>query len=333
MSPLGVGPSGMSPLGVGPFGISPGPGMRIVSLLPSATEVLFAIGAGDDVVAVTHECDHPAAAASRAVVTASAIDHAGQSCAAIDRHIRGALHAGSSIYRLDEQQFARLRPDLIVTQELCEVCAVAYREVERAVRRLPAEVPIISLEPESLDDILASVLSVGSSTGREGAAAAVVAGLAERIRTVESGGDAATARPRVACIEWIDPLMAGGHWVPEMVRRAGGDDVLGEAGRPSRWVGWDELEAGRPDVVVLMPCGFDLPRTLAEARALVGRPEFTRLPARATRRVVAVDGSAYFNRPGPRIVGGLELLAAVLAAAPGGALPAGAAWVELPEVG
>lgn len=304
--------------------------MRIVSLLPSATEILFAIGAGDEVVAVTHECDHPPAAHPLPAVTASAVDHEGQTCAAIDRHIRGALHAGSSLYRLDEELLGRLHPDLIVTQELCEVCAVAYREVEEAARRLPAEVPVLSLEPESLEGILATVTAVGRATGHEAGAGAVVRALRERIVAVEGRVDPRAVRPRVACIEWTDPPMVGGHWVPELVARAGGDDILGRPGEPSRWVEWAQLPTASPEVVVLMPCGFDLSRTLLEARTLVERPEFAALPAARAGRVVAVDGSAYFNRPGPRIVEGLELLAAILPARPPAPLPPGAAWVELP---
>ena len=302
--------------------------MRIVSLLPSSTEILFAIGAGEDVVAVTHECDHPPAARSRPAVTASAIDHEGQPCAAIDRHIRSALHAGSSIYRLDEELLERLRPDLIVTQELCEVCAVAYREVEQAVRRLPAPVPVLSLEPDSLEGILSSITAVGRMTDRAAQASTVVEGLRRRIAAAQAAVDPAVPRPRVACLEWTEPLMVGGHWVPDLVARAGGDDVLGGAGEPSRWVEWEELQAAAPEVVVLMPCGFDLPRTLVEARAVVGRAEFAALPAARSGRVAAVDGSAYFNRPGPRVVAGLELLAAIFSGRPGGRLPWGAAWVE-----
>ncbi|MFN2450809.1 MAG: cobalamin-binding protein [Candidatus Dormibacteria bacterium] len=304
-----------------------------MSLLPSATEILFTIGAGPEVVAVTHECDHPAAARSLPAVTASAIDHQGAACAAIDRHIRAAVHTGSSIYRLDEQRLAQLHPDLIVTQELCEVCAVAYREVEQAVRRLPSPVPVLSLEPESLDDVLASMMAVGRATGREPQAAEAVAGLRRRIAAVEGGVDPALARPRVACIEWTDPPMAAGHWVPEMVHLAGGEDVLGTPGAPSRWVTLEQVAASRPDVVVLMPCGFDLRRTLLEAAGLASREEFRQLPAYAAGRVVAVDGSAYFNRPGPRIVTGLELLAAVIRAQPRAPLPGGADWVDLGRAG
>ncbi|HEV3231032.1 MAG TPA: cobalamin-binding protein [Candidatus Dormibacteraeota bacterium] len=317
--------------------------MRVASLLPSATEILFAIGAGPEVVGVTHECDHPEAARWLPALTSSAIDHDGQPCAAIDRHIRGALHGGSSIYRLDETLLARLRPDLVVTQELCEVCAVAYGQVERAVRRLPGEAEVISLEPSSLDDVLATMLALGRRTGHLVEAGMAVAALRARITAVDAlpppgpppaagaGGPRPTAgsaaRPVVACIEWTDPLMAGGHWVPEMVRRAGGVDPLGREGRRSEYVEWDRVVAVQPDVMLLMPCGFGLAETLARAAEVTGREGFADLPCARSGRVVAVDGSGYFNRPGPRIVAGLEIVAAALRAEPGDQLPEGAAWV------
>ncbi|MHB8718037.1 MAG: cobalamin-binding protein [Candidatus Dormibacteria bacterium] len=299
--------------------------MRIVSLLPSATELLFAIGAGDEVVAVTHECDFPEAARRLPAVTANLIDHSGQPPAAIDRHIRGAVHMGSSIYALNEELLASLEPDLVVTQELCEVCAVAYREVSAAVRRLPGSVEVLSLEPRSLAGILDSALTLGAATGHEPEARTVVASLGARIGTV-AARPAPPRRPRTACIEWTDPIMAGGHWVPEMVRLAGGDDVLGAEGEPSRYVEWEEVRRAAPDLVVLMPCGFGLGRTLELAGEVTGRDGFAALPC-AGGRVVAVDGSSYFNRPGPRIVYGLHILAAALRARPGDPLPAGAAWV------
>ena len=301
-------------------------GVRIASLLPSATEILFAIGAGDDVVGVTHECDHPAPARRLPRLTSSAIDHHGQACAAIDRHIRSALHAGSSIYRIDEELLARLDPELIVTQELCEVCAVAYAEVELAARRLPGEVPVLSLEPTSLEGIAATVEAVGRAAGRETRAAEVATEMRSRVAAVEAL-PRPSAVPRVACIEWTDPTMAGGHWVPEMVRLAGGLDPLGRRGQLSHYVGWDEVVAAEPEVMVLMPCGFGLDQTLAVAGEVTSRAGFGGLPCGRSRRVVAVDGSSYFNRPGPRIVAGLEMMAAIIRAQPGDRLPAGAAWV------
>jgi iron complex transport system substrate-binding protein len=300
--------------------------MRVASLLPSATEILFAVGAGPEVVGVTHECDHPEGARSLDVLTSSAIDHDGQACAAIDRHIRGAVHAGSSIYRLDEARLAALRPDLVVTQELCEVCAVAYSEVVHAVRRLPGDAEVLSLEPASLDDICATVVAVGRATGHLAAAEATAAGMRQRIEAV-AVMPRPEPTPRVVCVEWTDPIMAGGHWVPEMVRLAGGNDRLGREAQPSHYVEWEEVVGAAPDVMVLMPCGFGIDQTIAVAGDVTRRPGFRDLPCARSGRVAAVDGSGLFNRPGPRIVDGLELLAAVLRGRHGESLPNGAAWV------
>jgi iron complex transport system substrate-binding protein len=298
-----------------------------VSLLPSATELLFAIGAGDQVVAVTHECDHPAAARGLPAVTRNLIDHAASAPAAIDHHISRARHEGSSIYALDELRLGELHPDLIVTQELCEVCAVAYREVAQAVRRLPGSTDVLSLEPASLDDILDTATTLGEATGQADGAARLVTQLRDRIAAVESLSPPSPL-PVTVCIEWTDPIMAGGHWVPEMVELAGGVDPLGERGQPSRYVEWEEILAVQPAVMVLMPCGFGLDRTLDLASEITARPGFAELPCARTGRVAAVDGSSYFNRPGPRIVDGLEILATVLRSHPGSALAPGAEWVK-----
>lgn len=300
--------------------------MRIASLLPSATEILFAVGAGDEVVAVTHECDYPAEAQGLPQLTASAIDHTGQTCAAIDRHIRGALHAGSSIYRLDETLLSDLHPDLIVTQELCEVCAVSYAQVKEAVRRLPGAAPVLSLEPSSLADIFLTIETVGEAVGKREGARVLADSLRERVGAVEAL-PAPLPRPRMACIEWTDPLMAGGHWVPEMVRLAGAQDPLGHEHAPSEYVSWDALIAADPEILVLMPCGYSLDQTLAAANDVMDHPNFSSLACSRSGRVVAVDGSSYFNRPGPRIVDGLEMLAAITRRQPGEELPAGAQWV------
>lgn len=300
--------------------------MRIVSLLPSATELLFAIGAGDEVVAVTHECDHPPGARALPAVTANVLDHDGQSPATVDRHINQARHDGSSIYALDTTALETLRPDLIVTQELCDVCAVAYRDVAAAVRLLPGSIDVLSLEPSSLHDIVATVTTLGEVTEHQQEAAVLAAAMSERIAAIAS-----SARPRpeplVVCVEWTDPIMAGGHWVPEMVHLSGGRDPLGLAGEPSRYVEWDAVREAQPDVLVLMPCGFGLDRTLALAPEITQRRGFDELRCARSGRVAAVDGSAFFNRPGPRIVDGLEILAAVLRGEPGSPLPGGAAWV------
>ena len=300
---------------------------RIVSLLPSATEILFAIGAGDLVAGVTHECDHPAAARHLPHVTANAVLMDGAAPGEIDRHIHAARHEGSSIYRLDEALLASLEPDLIITQELCDVCAVAYGEVRRAVRRLSGDVPVLSLEPRSLADVCASVEEVGRATGREHDAVRVADGMRARIAAIASRAAVDTA-PQVVCIEWTDPIMVGGHWVPEMVRVAGGVDALGVEGKPSRYVAWDDVVAADPDVVVIMPCGFDLEQTMTLAPEVSSRPGFKDLRCSRGGRVIAVDGSAYFSRPGPRLIQGLEILAAAMRGQHGNSMPAGSRLLE-----
>jgi iron complex transport system substrate-binding protein len=301
------------------------PASRVVSLLPSATEILFAIGAGDRVVGVTHECDHPDAARDLPAVTSSMLVTDATAPGVIDRHIHAARHAGSSIYRLDAATLARLEPDLIVTQELCDVCAVAYSEVRRAVRRLPGGVPVLSLEPRSVEEICASVEEVGVATGHIDGAAGVAASMRRRVAEI-GAMDSLEPRPRVVCIEWTDPLMVGGHWVPEMVRIAGGLDVLGDQRAPSRYVSWEEVVDAQPEVMILMPCGYDLARTLELVPEVASRPGFDELPAARAGRVFAVDGSAYFSRPGPRIIDGLEILAAAVRGEPGDAPPSGSAY-------
>ena len=302
---------------------------RVVSLLPSATEILFAIGAADRVVGVTHECDHPDAARLLPKVTSSLLPADGVAPGDIDRHIHAARHAGSSIYRLDVAELARLAPDLIITQELCDVCAVAYSEVRRAVRRLPGDVPVLSLEPRSMEDICRSIEEVGAVTGCADGAADTASAM-RRIIAEISALPRAGLPIRVACIEWTDPLMAGGHWVPEMVRIAGGVDVLGVEGAPSRYVSWDDVVDAQPEVMILMPCGYDLARTMELVPEVTSRPGFDDLPCARSGRVLAVDGSAYFSRPGPRVVHGLEILASAIRAEPAGPAPFGAAYWNQP---
>lgn len=279
-------------------------------------------------VAVTHECDYPAEAVRRLPrVTSNALPTDGTTSREIDTHIRSARHAGSSIYNLDAAALMRIEPDLIVTQELCDVCAVAYETVVRAVRLLPGPVPIVSLEPATLDEIVATAGALGEATGEPNGGSAVAAAMRERIAVIAAAA-APEPRPRVVCIEWTDPIFIGGHWVPEMVRIAGGNDVLGVAGQPSADIPWHHVLEAQPEVLVLMPCGFGLEETLERAVEVSGRPGFAGLPCAQNGRVVAVDGSSYFNRPGPRIVDGLEILAAAVRAHPGDPLPTGAAWVE-----
>ena len=285
--------------------------MRIVSLLPSATEIVCALGLADELVAVTHECDYPPQVRDKPTITASALDQARDS-ATIDRLVAGSLHEHHGIYTLDERLLSEVRPELILTQELCDVCAVSYSEVQRAARILPGETPVVSLEPRTLGDILDTIMLVGRLTGHEETAAGVVARLQARIDALAARARAATTCPRVYCMEWIDPPFNAGHWIPELVRLAGGEEVLGREGQPSARVTWGEVAAAAPDVVVAMPCGFDTERAARELAAVQDRPEWRSLPAVARGAVWVTNGSAYFSRPGPRMVDGLEILAHAL---------------------
>jgi len=287
--------------------------MRIVSLLPSTTEIAFALGLGDQVVAVTHECDYPPEARTRPVITASALDHQDATSAEIDTAVRGQLRDGLSIYTLDTAQLEQLRPDLILTQALCEVCAVSFGVVERAVADARHEPQILSLEPTSLDGILGSILAVGNATGRRPQAQALVVELRARVEAVRARAAKVPRQPRVACLEWFDPPYGPGHWLPEMVAIAGGKPGLGRAGEPSRRISWGDMIAFAPEVIVLTPCGFDLERAVCEAQEILPhRMGWSALPAVRAGRVYAVDGNSYFSRPGPRIVDSLELLARLI---------------------
>jgi iron complex transport system substrate-binding protein len=280
--------------------------MRIVSLVPSATEIVCALGLTDALVGISHDCDFPPEVLGKPVLS-EAIIGPSEPSRVIEGRIRGSVHTGRSVYHLDERALARLAPDLILTQELCAVCAPSYTLVKQAAKLLDAEAKIVSLEPRGLADVLDNILLVGELTLTAGRAQALVNRLRVRIEAV--GARAITARPRVVCLEWMDPFYVGGHWVPEMVDTAGGVDVLGRRGEPSHKVEWNEVIEAAPDVLVLMPCGFDLTRTRAEVGALTGRPGWNDIPAVRGRRVFLTDASAYFNRPGPRLVDGLEILA------------------------
>jgi iron complex transport system substrate-binding protein len=282
--------------------------MRIVSLLPSATEILFAIGAGDDVVGVTHECDFPAEAIGRPHLTSSALPQAG-SPAQIDRHVRKSLHEGSSLYHLDSNLLERLAPDLIVTQELCVVCAVSYEIVDRAVRRLRGDPRLISLEPSSLDDVLATIAYLGDLTGHRGAADALIDGLRARVEALRMRATSRNDRPRVLVLEWTDPPMSGGHWTPGLVELAGAQPILGNPGANSRVLAWDEIAAADPDDVVVGPCGFDVEKTRAAVAELAANATWRDLRAVREERVHLIDGNQYLNRPGPRLVDTAEIIA------------------------
>ena len=284
--------------------------MRICSLLPGATEIAYLLGLGDQIVGVTHECDYPPDAQYKPVVVRSAVDASLMSSEEIDRKVAALLQAGKGFYTLDEGKLAEAAPDLILTQGLCEVCALDYDTVVKAAKRLPNTPEIVSLNPHSLAEILDDIARVGAATRRETAAADVVTDLRRRIERI--GLREPDYRPRVVCLEWFEPLYVAGHWVPEMVALAGGFDALGRRGEPSFKIEWQKVLAAKPDVILLMPCGFDVRRTVKESTPLRSLEGWNDLPAVKSGNVYALNGSAYFSRPGPRLVKGLEILARII---------------------
>ena len=286
--------------------------MRICSLLPSNTEIVYALGLGDSLVGVTHECDYPEAVKSKAVITSSVVDSEELGSQEIHSAISGLIHGGSSIYHLSDEALRQAKPDLILTQELCDVCAVSYKEVKAAARILEGDARVVSLEPNRLGDILDNIELVGELTGRNQESRRVVASLRGRIDAVASVASQAQTRPRVLCMEWLDPVFVAGHWVPEMVELAGGEDGLGTVGEPSIQVEWDHIVSYAPEIIVLMPCGFVIPRVFQELEKVRFPKVWEELPVVRQGRVFVVDGSSYFNRPGPRIADGLEILAQII---------------------
>jgi iron complex transport system substrate-binding protein len=279
--------------------------MKIASLVPSATETLFTLGLGDQVVAVTHECDWPPAAGSLPHLTTTVIPE-GLGPGEIDRVVRETVGAGRPLYELDSKRLAELAPDLILAQAVCEVCAVSYEDVVAIAATLPGKPRVLSLDPLTLDDVLGDLVRVAEAAGVPAAGQRARAEAQARLAAV-ARAVAGAARPRVAAIEWLDPPFVAGHWVPEMISIAGGLDPLGTAGAKSRTVEWAELEAAAAEIVLAMPCGYDAGRSAEEADAFAAA--LARLGA---DRIVAVDASAYFSRPGPRLVTGVELLASIL---------------------
>ena len=322
--------------------------MRIVSLLPSATELVWALGLTPHLVGRTHECDFPPEVAAVPVVTRSLVP-AGATSREVDALVSRSAHEHRSLYRLDREALARLQPDLILTQELCEVCAVAYDEVLEAARAirlhlrvdhppvgaLPAapDPLVISLEPMSLADVLDQLDIVGRATGTEERARAVKRQLQERLEAVRRRTAHLPRRERVLCLEWLDPPWCAGHWVPEMVELAGGHDALGQPGRPSRRITWEDIRAYRPELILLMPCGYTAHRAAAEYRELLAcgalPPWWQDLPAVRQGQVFAVDANACFSRPGPRVVHGVEILAEILHPDDFGTHARGKGWVAV----
>ena len=279
--------------------------MRIVSLVPHATELLYALGLGDDVVGVTHECDFPAATAGVAKITRDMLPP-GLSSGEIDAAVRERTDRGEAIYGLDETLLAQLKPDLIVTQELCPVCAVSYDEVKAVAEKLAPCPKVIALDPKTFGETMGDVRTIAQATGARDAALDFVARQRARVDRVKIALKDAPARTVVA-VEWFDPIYVAGHWTPQLIEWAGGLDLLGFAGEHSERADWDALRAAAPEVVLCIPCGYDGPRALEEAEKFAEQ-----LASVGAREVIALDASAYFSRPGPRLVDGLETLAHAL---------------------
>ncbi len=289
--------------------------MRIVSLLPSATEIVCALGLGDELVGVTHECDWPPEAIGKPIMTRNTHDYAGATSREIHEVVSAAIHGGSSLYELDEEALAAADPDLIITQELCEVCAVSYRRVNEAVRAIDSEIAVISLEPTSIEGIFNTISTVGAMTDAEERAIAVIARLRRQLRKIEEKlqrrRKAGSVPPRVVALEWLDPPFTVGHWVPEQIRRSGGWDLLGQEGERSVETSWAAIREVDPEMLILMPCGYHVNAAVKEWERTPKPIFWKQLEAVRRGQVFVVDGSAYFNRPGPRVIEGMAMLAEI----------------------
>jgi len=284
--------------------------MRICSLLPSATEILYALGLGDSVVGVTHECDFPPEAAAKLALIRPRVDPKAAP-AEIDRQVSELVARGESIYAVDAELLAKLAPDLIVTQDLCHVCAASPDDLATALTRLPKMPRVLSLTPHGLADVWRDIRRVGIATDRSERAEDLAALLEGEVAAIAAKAAQGGTLPRVLCLEWLEPYYVGGHWVPEMVALAGGEDVLGRAGEASFRVTAEQVVESRAEVVVVMPCGYGVERAAEEFRAVRCAPEWRGLPAVREGRVFAVDANGYFSRPGPRLAQGVEMLARI----------------------
>lgn len=287
-------------------------GPRVVSLIASATEIVAALGAGDLLVARSHECDFPPEVSALPSVTSPKLDVA-QPSREIDRQVKALLEQALSVYRVDAERLRALRPDIIVTQTQCEVCAVSLSDVEAALAAWTGARPVIvSLAPNGLADVLDDIARVAEAIGRPQRGLALVAELQSRMERIANATAAMPSRPRIAAIEWIEPLMAAGNWVPELIDMAGGTDLFGAPGRHSPWLDWADLVLADPDIIVVLPCGFDIARSRDEMPALTRLKDWPGLRAVRAGSVFLLDGNQYFNRPGPRLAQSLEILAEIL---------------------
>jgi iron complex transport system substrate-binding protein len=282
--------------------------MRICSLLPSATEILFALGLGESVVGVTHECDFPPEAAKKLPLIRPRVDPQAQP-AEVDRQVTELMKRGESIYSVDADLLSSLSPDLIVTQDLCHVCAASPDDLAAALARFDRRPKVLTLTPHSLADVWNDIRRVGEATQRRREAQGLAITLEQKVAAIDAKAARPTSRPCVLCLEWLEPFYVGGHWVPEMVAKAGGQDVLGRAGEPSFRVTAKEIAQTKADVIVVMPCGYNAARTVSEFDFAKLPESWRDLPAIRERRIFAVDANSYFSRPGPRLADGVALLA------------------------
>lgn len=284
---------------------------RICSLLPGATEVIALLGLADRLVGVSHECDFPPEVTHKTVMVEAVLTGDAAS-GAIDRDVRDAVANDRPLYRLKEDLLRAARPDIVIAQQLCHVCAITPGQIQRAISTLVPPPRLLALNPTTIDEVIADIVRIGEAVGRANEGRALAASLRAQLTAVGDQTRRSSSRPRVVCVEWLDPLYIAGHWIPEMVSAAGGQDVMGRAGAASRRASWDDLIAAAPDVLIIMPCGFTVARTLEEAHLLTGHAGWSRLPAVRADRVFLVEAGAYFSRPGPRLIEGVKILASLI---------------------
>jgi iron complex transport system substrate-binding protein len=287
--------------------------MRICSLQPGATEIVAALGLADHLVALSHECDYPPAIAGLPVVTKPFTAPSTTSCREIDQTVAERIAAGAPLFEIDTAALTTADPDLLIVQDLCHVCGITPDHLEQALTSLPARPKMVTVGGSTLEEVFRDIVRIGQATDRAEAARSLVDDLRSRCETVRNRQSARTRQPKVVSLEWLDPFYVAGHWTPELVVLAGGRDVLGTAGAPSRKVSWKDMVAAEPDVLLVMPCGFTLERTVEELHSHCPALPWDRLPAVQNGRVFALDGNAHFSRPGPRLIDGLEILEVLLA--------------------
>ena len=286
--------------------------MRICSLLPSATEVIALLGLSDELVGISHECDYPPSVRHLPVMVEPMIPPHGLASHDIDRQVSQLVASGQRLYRLKDQLLRQAQPDLIVSQDLCHVCAVTPDQLHEALCSMPRQPTLLTLNPTTVHEVIEDVIRIGNAANRSAEGQHLAARLHDRVEAIRTRVQRIAHCPRVACIEWLSPLYVAGHWVPEMVQLAGGQDVLAQPGNPSHVVTWDEVLAAAPDVLIVMPCGFSVERTQTELFQMMQQPGQWPLSSELAEHTFLVDASSYFSRPGPRLIDGIELLAAIL---------------------